>query len=77
MSTFDYEFIFPSDTFAQDVYNACPIKDTTGGRQEVIEFKVSQIKDMFANTSLHLYKFSTLVTYEGKTYKVTLTNPNF
>lgn len=71
----DYEFIFPSGSFDQAVYNACTVPDTLGGRQGVIEDTVAQVQKIFDNKFLNLNKFSTFVEYGGKNYQVTVSNP--
>lgn len=75
---FEYEFVFPSGSFSQDVYNACPIPDNVGDRQQVIEDTVSQVQNIFNNMSaLNLHKFSTFAQHDNKNYKVTVTNPSW
>lgn len=76
-TTFDYEFIFPSGSFDQTVYNACTIPDTLGGRQALIEATVLEINGLFNSPVLNIHQFSTFVDYGGKTYKVTSTDPNW
>jgi hypothetical protein len=76
-AVFDYEFIFPTGSFVQAVYNACTIPDTLGSRQGVIERTVKEIQGIFNNNVLNLHKFSTFVDYDKKSYKVTVTNPSW
>ena len=75
MSSFDYEFVFPSGSFDQTVYNECTIPDLVGDRQQVIESTVSQIQNIFNNTVLNLHNFSTFVEHGTNNYKVSVTNP--
>lgn len=77
MSSIDYEFVFASGNFTQEEYDACPVADLVGDRQEVIEGTVSQIQSLFNNTVLNLHKFSTFVEHGTKNYKVTVTNPAY
>jgi hypothetical protein len=74
-TTVDYEFIFPSGSFNQTVYDECTIPDTLGGRQPLIESTVTEIQGLFNNTVLNLHRFSTFIEHGGKNYKVTVTNP--
>lgn len=77
-TTFDYEFVFSTGSFDQVVYDACTIPDIGGGRQQLIQDKVTQIQNIFNNmVSLNLHQFSTFATYEDKNYKVTVANPNW
>jgi hypothetical protein len=73
--SFDYEFIFPTGSFDQTIYNACTIPDTLGRRQSIIESTVTEVQNIFKNNVLNLHKFSTFVEYNNKNYKVTVTNP--
>jgi hypothetical protein len=73
-TTFDYEFVFPSGSFDQTVYDACTIPDTLG-RQALVETTISEIQNLFNNTVLNLHRFSTFVEHDTKTYKITVTNP--
>ncbi len=75
MSSSDYEFIFPSGSFDQTVYNACTIPDLVGDRQQVIQDTVAQIQSVFNNSVLNLHIFSTFVEHGTNNYKVTVTNP--
>jgi len=77
MSSFNYEFIFTSGSFDQRVYNACTVPDTLGGRQAVIESTIAEVQNVFNNNILNLHKFSTFVEYGNKSYKVTVTNPEY
>lgn len=77
-TTFDYEFVFPTGSFDQAVYDACTIQDVLGGRQQVIQDTVAQIQNIFNNmSSLNLHQFSTFAEYENKNYKVTVANPSW
>lgn len=75
METVDYEFIFPSGSFDQTVYDECTIADTLGDRQALIESAVLNAQNLFNNNVLNLHRFSTFVAHDNKTYKVTVTNP--
>lgn len=75
MSTVDYEFVFPSGSFDQTVYDACVIPDLVGDRPQVIQDTVVQIQGIFNNSVLNLHKFSTFVEHGTNNYKVTVTNP--
>jgi hypothetical protein len=77
MSSVDYEFVFASGVFTQTEYDACPVADVVGDRQQVIEGTVAQIQNLFNNTVLNLHKFSTYVEHGTKNYKVTVTNPDY
>lgn len=78
MSSFDYEFVFPSGSFSEVEYNKCTIPDPSGGRQQVIQDTVAQIQNIFNNMSaLNLNQFSTFAEYDEKRYKVTVSNPAY
>ena len=55
MSTVDYEFVFPSGSFDQTVYDACVIPDLVGDRAQVIQDTVVQIQGIFNNSVLNLH----------------------
>lgn len=74
---FDYEFIFPSDTFDQTIYNKCTIPDKLGTRKAAIQEIVITIKALFNNNAFNLRQFSSFVHNDIYTYKVTLTDPTY
>jgi len=73
----DYEFVFPSGSFDQAIYDACDIVDTVGDRQAVVEEKVVTIQGMFSLSSLKVHKFSLSFDHADKHYKVTVSNPDW
>ena len=68
----DYEFVFPSAVFSEDVYAQCDLTvQDAAGRHSAIKDKVDECVGLLKNLP-YLKHFSTFVTFEGKIYKLTL-----
>jgi len=73
---FDYEFIFTSGCFDQDIYNQCTIPDTTGTRLQDIENLIIKIQEICKEVpGLHI--FSTFFKEDPHMFKITVNNTNW
>lgn len=70
---FDYEFIFTSGLFDQNIYNVCTLADTTGTRLNDVKNTILEIKGILKEMpGLHI--FSTFLQLNQSRYKITVYN---
>lgn len=69
----DYEFVFPSKTFDQTVYDQCTLNDSSNTRLSVLNDTIATISEIFTNLP-NLNTFSTFKQIGEFRYKITLSN---
>lgn len=70
---FNFEFIFSSGSFDQNVYNQCTLPDETGTRLQDIKNTISEVQAIFINVP-GLNVFSTFLQEPNYRFKITVNN---